>query len=311
METIDYLGETLHKWTIGPSTFLACPEKGARLMNWNLSYSDGTVRDLIYWPETDNLKNFSRIRGGNPILFPFCGRTYAGGEEGWWIGPDGSRHPMPRHGFARQGAFELVSLNEHGFGARLVPDAEARQAYPFRYEFSVIYRFEATTLYAELHLKNRDKVPIPWSAGHHFYFTVPWLEGTTRADYRVRIPAKEALRHAADGSLATLPAPPRECPLDSPDLVDRIHTRLRKNTVTIAEKNTGDSLALRVGDDDRAPDPGLAVVTWTESEDSPYYCVEPWMGPPNSPDHNIGLHWVEPGKTAYFLVEAAVVTEQP
>ncbi len=26
-------------------------------------------------------------------------------------------------------------------------------------------------------------MPIPWSAGHHFYFTLPWSEGARRGDY--------------------------------------------------------------------------------------------------------------------------------
>ncbi len=306
METITYLGKTLHKWTIGRSTFLACPEKGARLMNWNVAHADGSVRDVIYWPETDTLEDFAGIRGGNPILFPFCGRTYADGERAQWIAPDGIRRPMPQHGFARQGTFEIVTADEHGFTARLLPDGEAREAYPYEYEFCVIYRFEATVLYVELRLKNLGRTPLPWSAGHHFYFTLPWSEGRTRADYLVRVPAREAVRHLPDGSLSPLPAPARETRVDSPDLVDRIHTRLRKNKITVEEEETGDSVVLRLGSDDRTPDPDTALVTWTASEDSPFYCVEPWMGPPNSPDHNRGLHWVEPGRSSSFLVEVRV-----
>ncbi len=311
METITYLGETLRKWTIGPSTFLAWPEKGARLMNWNLAFADGSVRDVIYWPESDSLADFATIRGGNPILFPFCGRTYAEGDRHQWMAPDGTRRPMPQHGFARQGAFELLSTNEHGFAARLLPDAEAREAYPFEYEFCVLYRFEATVLYVELRLKNLDRVPIPWSAGHHFYFTLPWSEEKTRGDYVARIPAREACRHLRDGSLSPLPPPPRETPFDSPELVDRIHTHLRKNKITVEEAGTGNSLVLRLDGNERPPDPDTAVVTWTYADDSPFYCVEPWMGPPNSPDHNRGLHWVEPGKTSSFLVEVAVKAARP
>ncbi len=306
METINYQGETLHKWIIGPSTFLAYPEKGARLMNWNLSYADGSVRDVIYWPESDSLEDFSRIRGGNPILFPFCGRSFADGKIGFWIGPDGVRRPMPLHGFTMTGRFELLETNEHGFSARLAPDAEAEAAYPFKYEFTVHYRFEATVLYVELRLKNQDTSPIPWSAGHHFYFTLPWTDGKARKDYFVRIPAKEAFRHGSDGTLAPISPPPLETSIDSPDLVDRIHVHLKKNILALSEKTGGDSLVIRLGSDDRAPDPDIAVVTWTESSDSPFYCLEPWMGPPNSPDHNIGLHWVEPGKASSFLVEVAV-----
>ncbi|MBC8040070.1 MAG: aldose epimerase, partial [Opitutaceae bacterium] len=55
MERIPYLGQTIFKWQVGASSFLALPERGARLMNWNVTLGDGSVRDIIYWPEVENL----------------------------------------------------------------------------------------------------------------------------------------------------------------------------------------------------------------------------------------------------------------
>ena len=84
MEKVPYLGQHLTRWRVGQSTFLALPEKGARLMNWNLTLADSSVRDVIYWPEIDKLDDFATVRGGNPILFPFAGRTYDRGEIYFW-----------------------------------------------------------------------------------------------------------------------------------------------------------------------------------------------------------------------------------
>ena len=84
MERIPYLGHTIFKWQVGASSFLALPEKGARLMNWNVTLGDGSVRDIIYWPEVDNLDAIASVRGGNPILFPFNGRTFDRGEIHHW-----------------------------------------------------------------------------------------------------------------------------------------------------------------------------------------------------------------------------------
>jgi len=47
----------------------------------------------------------------------------------------------------------------------------------------------------------------------------------------------------------------------------------------------------------------LTVVTWTEDEKSPFYCIEPWMGPPNAPETKVGLHTVAPGQMQKFYVE--------
>jgi galactose mutarotase-like enzyme len=48
------------------------------------------------------------------------------------------------------------------------------------------------------------------------------------------------------------------------------------------------------------------LVTWTFNDDAPYYCVEPWMGPANAPEHKVGLHHVAPGATARFAVSISV-----
>ena len=50
----------------------------------------------------------------------------------------------------------------------------------------------------------------------------------------------------------------------------------------------------------------LAVVTWTQDEQSPYYCIEPWMGPPNAAETKVGLHSVAPGQTQKFYVEITI-----
>ena len=34
---------------------------------------------------------------------------------------------------------------------------------------------------------------------------------------------------------------------------------------------------------DKVPPPDATLVTWTFADDSPYYCVEPWMGPRSLP----------------------------
>lgn len=303
MQEIDYFGKRVFKWQRGTSSFLAWPEGGARLMNWNLAYADGSYRDIIHWPDhLENLDGIAKIRGGNPILFPFCGRCFDQGELGFWKTPEGERRPMPTHGFARTGKFEIQNLNQNGFSARLQPNEEDQAAYPYRYEFTVSYRFEELALYVELGLKNLDTKPIPWSAGHHFYFTLPARPEATRADYGIFVPAKHAYRHALNGDLVPVVDFPQEDRFDSAGLVDRIHTGLKLNSVSFGPTDGTEQIELRIGDGEK-PSPGTALVTWTEDDESPFYCVEPWMGPPNSPALKAGLHFVKPGKSQYFLTE--------
>ncbi len=306
MEKVPYLGSEVLRWQVGSSTFLAMPEKGARLMHWHVALPDGSYREVIHWPEVDSLDNFAKIRGGNPILFPFAARTYHEGQIHQWRGPDGVVRPMPMHGFARQGQFRLVRCDGRGFTAQLEPDEEAKKAYPFDYEFTVSYRFEGLSLACEFRLQNLGSTPLPWSAGHHFYFAVPWNEGLKRADYELRVPATRRLRSdPATGALHPSPAPAFAETLDAPALLDAIHGGLTQPTLSFGPKGQAERVELRLGTT-KTPPPGAVVVTWSAAPDTPYFCVEPWMGPPNSPEHGQGLQWVAPGQAGTFVVEIFV-----
>jgi galactose mutarotase-like enzyme len=305
MEKIPYLGRTLTRWRVGSSTFLALPEMGARLMNWNLTLGDGSVRDILYWPELANLDDIHKVRGGNPILFPFNARSFDRGEIFFWRDAAGVRRPMPLHGVARQGQFTVLREDARGFSARFVPGAEARAAYPFDYEFTVTYRFEAFGLSCEYTLKNLGPEPLPWCAGHHFYFTLPWSEGAKRADYLIRIPATQHRRQDAAGQLVPGPALQEEESMANPALIDTFHLGLRTNAAVFGEKDKPGDVTVRVGAD-RVPSPAATFVTWTLADESPFYCVEPWMGPPNAPETKQGLQLVPSGQTQSFIVSVAV-----
>jgi galactose mutarotase-like enzyme len=305
MEKIPYLGHTLTRWRVGPSTFLALPEMGARLMNWNLTLGDGSVRDVVCWPELQSLADVHKVRGGNPILFPFCARSFDQGEIGFWRDAAGVRRPMPLHGVARQGKFSVIREDARGFSARFEPGEEARACYPYDYEFTVTYRFESFGLACEFTLKNLGAEPLPWSAGHHFYFTVPWSEGAKREDYLIRIPATKRLRQDPAGQLIPGPALGPEESLGNKALIDTFHLGLRTNEVVFGEKGKPGDVTVRLGTD-RTPAPEATFVTWTLADDSPFYCVEPWMGPPNSPATKLGLHLVPPGQTQGFTVTVGV-----
>ncbi|MES2697203.1 MAG: aldose epimerase [Verrucomicrobiota bacterium] len=305
MEKIPYQGQTLTRWRVGNSTFLALPEKGARLMNWNITLGDGSVRDVLYWPEDANFDDFAKVRGGNPILFPFNARVFDRGDIHFWRAADGVRRPMPMHGIARQGEFKIVRLDARGFTAQFQPGPEAQEAYPYDYEFTVTYRFEPFGLSCEFALANLGREPLPWSAGHHFYFTLPWNEGTARGDYMIRIPATKRMRQDPTGALIAGPQLQLEESFTNPALVDTLHLGLKSNEIVFGEKGRPGDIVMKLGTD-KVPHPDATLVTWTFKDDSPYYCVEPWMGPPNAPEHKVGLHFVPPGETQRFAVSATI-----
>lgn len=306
VQIIDYKGIKIHQWQHGPSTFRAWPELGARLMDWQLAVAGQPPRQVLHWPAEPDLAKPAKIRGGNPILFPFVARTFYNGEIGCWRDPAGTRRPMPMHGFARDGKFTLARADDSGFTAILEPSAAAREAYPFDYEFAVTYEFSELSFWVHLELENRSATPIPWCAGHHFYFQLPWHAGLTRGDYQLRVPARKAFRHAADGHLEPEKNVAPESTFADPGNLDLIRCKLKSSLVTFGPKNDEENITLRVGADP-VPAPWTSLVTWTENDTAPFYCVEPWMGPPNAPEHEKGLHWVDIGQKEKFSVEVSLM----
>ena len=71
MESVNYQNQEIKRWDVGPSTFLALPEKGARLLNWHINMSDGSVRDIIHWPK-NIIKIISPIPMAVFLFFSFC-----------------------------------------------------------------------------------------------------------------------------------------------------------------------------------------------------------------------------------------------
>lgn len=301
----EQLDSSIHRWQIGPSEFLASPTQGARLMQWEIRFGKGKVRPVIHWPESvDSNTPFHKIRGGNPILFPFAGRTFYKEEENAW--KQGSEVlPMPRHGFARDGVFELQEFDNESLKAFLSPSPEAQKAYPFQYQFGVHYHFSELSFKVTLSLENQDSERIPWCAGHHFYFALPWDTSLSREHYQVQIPSKKAYYQKPDGKLEKVSLSENTFSLSDPALIDRHHYNLKENTVHFGPKSEEELVTIRLCD---APVPSTwtSLVTWTQSAESPFYCIEPWMGPPNAVSLGKGVRWVEPGQIDTFTVEVSL-----
>jgi galactose mutarotase-like enzyme len=304
METFSYKGCPCQRWRRGASTFVACMERGARLMRWELDLPQGK-REVVYWPDEVGMDDIAGVRGGNPVLFPFTGRNYAGGEKFFWRDTEGVKRQMPLHGWARQGRFEITAAGEAFVEARFLPDAAAREGYAYDYAFCVRLAFEELSLGIDFSLTNNDSRNIPWCAGHHFYFGLPWHAGLSREDYVLRVPAKKLWRHSAAGKLVPVEGVTPPLSFGDPAASDLIYTKLKSNAVSFGPRNGEEDVTLLIGEEP-VPDAWTTLVSWTSDAASPFYCVEPWMGPPNSHEHKNGLRWVAPGKTETFPVRVSL-----
>jgi galactose mutarotase-like enzyme len=275
-------------------------ERGARLMHWYLDLPWGR-RDVIYWPEDTEMDDLENVPGGNPVLFPFPGRSYVNGERFFWRDTEGVKRPMPLHGLARHGRFEVTDAGADFAEVTFLPDAAARESYAYDYAFCARFAFEELSLGIDLSLTNKDSRDIPWCAGHHFYFRMPWHNDLSRNDYAIRVRAKKLWHLSAGGKLVPVTDTAVPVSFGDPIVNDLIYTKLRSNTVSFGPCNGEEDISLIIGEEP-VPDPWTALVTYAPNANSPFFCVEPWMGPPNCHEHKNGLRWVAPGRTETFSV---------
>ncbi len=270
---------------------LLAPAHGGRLVRWV-----HRGHDILYWPDDADWTRVAKVRGGNPLLFPFIGRHFVEGEAGRWRDGAGEVHDLPQHGFARDLPFAVSELSEDTVSLSLTSSDLTRPGYPFAFVFTATYRLVPHELDVSLHVRNTGEValpPMPCYAGHHFYFALPHQ---ARGQSRIVMPPAVRVRQQADGSL-TAPEPGEPAyRVDDPRLQDTFH---------VLQATPGDAGAARLELPARtieialdAPDavPWYAVTTWTERDDSDFYCVEPWLGLPNAIHHGHGLRWL-PGGT--------------
>lgn len=204
MECFEDSGQKLYRFSRGPSAFVA-NHRVRRAADELVGFARGRRGEgrcvlagrRAAWRRGDE---FGSVRGGIPVLFPFAGASFAGEKRDFWKTPEGEVRPMKMHGYAKCGRFEPEMVSDFGFTALFKPDADCAEAYPYKYEFRVSYRFNELSLSCELTLKNLDSRKIPWCAGLHPYFLLPWGAGQTRKMYRLECDAKKAVRFLPDSA---------------------------------------------------------------------------------------------------------------
>jgi galactose mutarotase-like enzyme len=271
----------------GQNRVLVSPGHGARVLRWT---RDG--REIITWPETADWSQILKVRGGNPILFPFIARHFVDGKNELWRDATGTVRPMPQHGFARDATFSVIDGEaENSLRMSLVESDETRRFYPFAFRFDVVVSLlSGSRLEVRFETTNTGADPLPYYAGHHFYLAVPHQE---RADWTLHLPCAAWGRQSPDGAIVREEVEADIFGLDDDAAIDRFQIEPKSGNVTLLNRRTDKQLVFRL--DHPGSVPWYAVTTWTQKADSDFYCVEPWLGLPNAIHHGQGLRWLEPG----------------
>jgi galactose mutarotase-like enzyme len=274
---------------------LVSASHGARILRW-----ERNGREIITWPNDADWSKVAKVRGGNPILFPFIARHFVDGKNELWQEESGTVRSMPQHGFAKAAKFAVIDEEgENVLRMRLADTEETRAFYPFSFQYDVVVSLlPSSRLEVRLETTNTGDHPLPYYTGHHFYFAIPHTE---RGDWNLQIPCAAWGRQSSDGAILREPATEDTLRIGDPTIIDRFQIGPKTSTLTLENARKPSKLVFKLAHPGSVP--WYAVTTWTQTPESDFYCVEPWTGLPNAIHHGEGLRRLAPGaKEAATLV---------
>lgn len=207
----------------------------------------------------------------SPILFPLVcsveNNTYR---------VEGKEYHLPRHGFARDMEFTLISQTDDKVTMALHESEETLKNYPFCFNLAITYRIEGNKLHVIWHVENTDTKELHFQIGGHPAFNMPGgkTEGLIKLDNEELI---DVLKSYADGSHDMV-----DIPLEADMGILELNNEFwRNDSVKIHKCQTHRALLL-----DANGEPAVTVdyktpvcAFWSPyDKHAPFVCIEPWYG---------------------------------
>ncbi|OGS38068.1 MAG: hypothetical protein A2506_08860 [Elusimicrobia bacterium RIFOXYD12_FULL_66_9] len=273
------------------------------------------VRRANRWVELLHRANrFDRPRAGwrgrAPWLFPAVGRSIRAGRPGSYA-LGGRVYPMPIHGFVKDRAWELSSVDKRSVVCVAASDAETRKMYPYDFELTVVYSLLPDGFSARAEVVSAPSNPgsMPFSFGNHLTLAIPFGPGGDGGACIVRSPASKELFLSDKGLLTggSAPSPCRSGRVlrDDPRLCDMVLGGFPAGECW-AELSDPASFGVRVRQSVLG-DAGHARFVFYSDGGRTFFCPEPWYGDPNSLNGGSSLVRLAPGERFDWEMEITVV----
>lgn len=204
----------------------------------------------------------------SPILFPIVGTLKNNAYRF-----NGQNYTLPRHGFARDYEFKVISQESDKVIFSLQENAATLAAYPFDFELQVGYTLIKNELVVSYLIRNNNQMTMPFSIGGHPAFALK----NAFTDYSLRFEKEENLiSYALENDLisdktAIVKLQQNELQLRY-SLFDKdalVFKSMASKQIQLLENNVP-ILHFKYSD---FPHFGL----WTKVG-APFICLEPWLG---------------------------------
>ena len=249
-------------------------EKGAELQS--IKGADGKEylwqADPKYWPRH------------SPILFPIVCSV---NNETYRV--DGHEYHLPRHGFARDAEFKLITQNERKASFALESSEDTKKVYPYDFTLSISYVLDGNRIGVIWHVHNTDTREIHFQIGGHPAFNIPNMKDGESQHGRIRLDNQEpmdALHSYGDGSHAMDEVPFIEA---EDGIMEFSDNTWRNDSIKIHKCQLHRAELLnKAGKPEVTVEFRTPVVAFWSPYDkqAPFVCIEPWYGIGDPRDFN-------------------------
>ncbi|MBF7091474.1 aldose 1-epimerase family protein [Flavobacterium sp. ALJ2] len=215
----------------------------------------------------------------SPVLFPIVGtlknNTYT---------INAMPYHLPRHGFARDLEFNLISKTDESAVFSIQSNNETLKIYPFEFELQIIYTLVDSQLDIEYKVINKTDLNMPFSIGAHPAIALP----ENFEDYTLEFEKKEVLKYSLlENDLISN----KTKQLETKEGQIQLNYSLFKNDALIFKSLESNTLAILKNNTpyvkvDFTSFPSLGI--WTK-ENAPFICIEPWFGYSDTPENSGNL----------------------
>ena len=210
-----------------------------------------------------------------PLLFPIVG-----GLKDDVLQHQGTRFPMPKHGFARDRDFTWVHRTETSCALELWEDAGTLSAYPFAFRLRISFELDPSGLRMEVRLQNSGSGSLPASFGLHPAFRWPLVPGIPKTSHRLVFEEEEPGPLRRLDARGLLDPETHPTPIQGRELALREDLFAKDALIFLQPRSRGLWFEAGSGPSLRLSWMGFPHLgVWTKPDPGPsFLCVEPWEG---------------------------------
>lgn len=204
----------------------------------------------------------------SPILFPIVG-TLKDNKYSY----NNQSYSLPRHGFARDMEFKVISSTSEMIIFSLQSNEETKLTYPFEFELQIRYTLEKNNLNITYKIINKSNEIMPFSIGAHPAFALPkkFSSYALEFEFQEELNSYTLENDLLSDSIIKIPMKEKKLPLTY-DLFKKdalIFKDLKSKSITILEEQ--DPIVKFHFKDFK----NFGI--WTKIE-ATFICLEPWLG---------------------------------